>query len=66
VDSAADDIALAALDPIAALRTRVDTLTTALSVALIALSCYGQKESFVIKAAQEIHKINELKEAWRD
>jgi len=64
LDTAEDDITRSALDPVAALRTRVETLTTALRISLVALSCHGQKKDFIIKASHEIAQIVQLQEAW--
>ncbi len=66
IDSAEDqDLSTLSKDPLAALRTRVETLTTALRVALLALSCHGQTEAFAQKVAVEIKQILELKKAWQ-
>jgi hypothetical protein len=64
IDSTEEDLSLSALDPLHALRMRVESLSTALRITLIALSCYGQKESFIRKASQEIGKLLSLQEAW--
>jgi len=65
IDNTEDNLSLSAIDPIQALRMRVDSLTTALRITLIALSCYDQKASFIRKASQEITKLLNLQEAWQ-
>lgn len=64
LDAAEDDLAREALDPLAALRTRCTTLTVALRVTLLALSCHGQKETFIKEIAQNLNTFVQLKEVW--
>ena len=66
IDSAEDDISRAALDPVAALRAKCATLTVALRMCLLALSCHGQKKDFARQIAQNLDQIVKLKEVWDD
>jgi hypothetical protein len=64
LDTADDDLSRAAMDPLAALRVKCQTLTTALRISLLALSCHGQKEDFARQIAQNIDTIIAIKDKW--
>lgn len=66
LDSAEDDISRAALDPLAALRAKCATLTVALRMCLLALSCHGQTKAFAGQIAKNLDTIVQLRKVWDD
>jgi hypothetical protein len=66
LDSAEDDLSRAALDPVAAVRAKCATLTVALRMCLLALSCHGQKEDFARQIAENLDQIVSLKTRWNE
>jgi hypothetical protein len=66
LDSAEDDISRASMDPLAAVRAKCATLTVALRMSLLALSCHGQKKDFARQIAQNLEQIVQIKAQWDD
>lgn len=66
LDSAEDDLSREAMDPLAALRAKCATLTVALRMCLLALSCHGQQEDFARQIAENLDTIVKLKEVWNE
>jgi hypothetical protein len=66
LDTAEDDLARASMDPLAAVRAKCATLTVALRMCLLALSCHGQKEDFARQIAQNLDQIVDLKTRWNE
>lgn len=66
LDSAEDDLSREAMEPVAAVRAKCATLTVALRMCLLALSCHGQEKDFARQIAENLDTIVRLKTVWNE